>query len=205
MISGSGLISWMRFPTVVYMAATSVLSRSPRSGCEQRQPTRARLGSFMMSIPATRGFAGYRAADVLPGRDELRGRPAVVEPEAVIVGLRAAPAGVEHVAVGYDDEARAGERLDAGVVDLYRGRPGKIRVGGQVLIGDRRGLLGHPHAEREPHAVEAVPGDRLGQLAAVDAVQAGRQAEVLVEAVPVHPGQPDPASVRVDDETPARR
>ena len=57
MISGSGLISWMRFPTFVYMAATSVLSPLPQVGVRTRQPTRARLGSFMMSIPATSGFS----------------------------------------------------------------------------------------------------------------------------------------------------
>jgi len=44
------------------MAATSVLSPVPQVGVRTRQPTRARLGSFMMSIPAASGFSWYRAA-----------------------------------------------------------------------------------------------------------------------------------------------
>ena len=56
----------------------------------------------------------------------------------------AAPAEVEQVAVGDDHQARSGERLDAGVVDLYRRGPVQIGVGGEVLLGDGSGLLGHP-------------------------------------------------------------
>ena len=62
MISTSGLTSWMRFPTAVYIAAISVRCPVPQAGVRTRPPTRDRLGSFMMSIPATRGFDAYRAA-----------------------------------------------------------------------------------------------------------------------------------------------
>src|SRR5207248_4403957 len=48
-------------------------------------------------------------------------------------------------------------------------------------------------------AVEPEPGDRPGEPGAVGTVQAGHQAVVLVRAVPVHPGQPDPPPVRVND------
>ncbi len=52
----------MRFPTVVYMAATSVLSPVPQVGVRTRPPTVARRGSFRMSIAATSGFGAYLAA-----------------------------------------------------------------------------------------------------------------------------------------------
>ena len=52
----------MRFPTAVYMAAMSVAGPVPQFGVRTRPPTRDRLGSFMMSIPATRGFDANRAA-----------------------------------------------------------------------------------------------------------------------------------------------
>jgi hypothetical protein len=57
MISTCGLISWMRSPTVVYMAATSVLGLVPQVGVRTRQPAVVRRGSFMMSMAATSGFA----------------------------------------------------------------------------------------------------------------------------------------------------
>ena len=151
-------------PGRVYMAARSVVRPLPQAGVRIRRPTLDRRGSFMMSIPATSGLDLYRAAMLLPGREEPPGRPAVVEPQALLVVVRAAPAGVERVAVGDDDQARIGERLDAGVVDLHRRGPGQVGVGGQVLVGDRSGLLGHPQAEREPHAVEPVHGDRLASV-----------------------------------------
>ena len=66
MISTSGLTSWMRFPAAVYMAAMSVTDPVPQAGVRMRPPTRDRLGSFMMSIPATSGFDRYRAA--MPAR-----------------------------------------------------------------------------------------------------------------------------------------
>src|SRR5205823_8973178 len=54
-------------------------------------------------------------------------------------------------------------------------------------------------AEREPHAVEPEPGDRPGEPDAAGTLKAGHHAVVLVRAVPVHPGQPDPPPVRVDE------
>jgi hypothetical protein len=84
-------------------------------------------------------------------------------------------------------------------------RPGEVGVGGEVLIGDRISLFGHPQAERQPDAVEPMAGDAPGQRAAVGAIQSRRHSEVLVGAVPVHSGQPDPPSVRVDDEPAAGR
>ena len=62
MISTSGLTSWIRFPAAVYMAAISVAVPVPQVGVRTRPPTRDRLGSFMMSIPATSGLDRYRAA-----------------------------------------------------------------------------------------------------------------------------------------------
>ena len=52
----------MRFPTAVYMAAISVAGPVPQVGVRTRPPTRDRLGSFMMSIPATMGLDRYRTA-----------------------------------------------------------------------------------------------------------------------------------------------
>jgi hypothetical protein len=72
----------MRFPTAVYIAARSVLGRLPQVGVRTRQPTLVRLGSFMMSIPATSGFDLYRAAmscqtakNFLAGQRSLNHRP----------------------------------------------------------------------------------------------------------------------------------
>jgi len=62
MISRCGLTSWMRLPTAVYIAAISVPGPVPQVGVRTRPPTRDRLGSFMMSIPATSGSALYRSA-----------------------------------------------------------------------------------------------------------------------------------------------
>ena len=62
MISTCGLIWWMRFPAVAYMAAMSVLGLVPQVGVRTRQPAVVRRGSFMMSMAATSGFAWYRAA-----------------------------------------------------------------------------------------------------------------------------------------------
>ena len=59
--------------------------------------------------------------DVLPGRGELRGRPAVVVPQAIVVVAGAAPAAEQHVAVRDDDQPRAGQRGHAGVIDLHGG------------------------------------------------------------------------------------
>ena len=90
-------------------------------------------------------------------------------------------------------------------VDLHRCRPVQVRVFQQVLIGDRRGLFGHPQAEREPYAVEPLLGDELGNGVPVVAVQADGHPHVLAGAVPVDPGQLDPIPVRVDDEPATRR
>src|ERR1700677_83426 len=62
MISTSGLISWMRLPALVYMAAMSGLGPVPQVGVRMRQPADVRRGSFMMSMAATSGFGWYRAA-----------------------------------------------------------------------------------------------------------------------------------------------
>src|ERR1700689_2320057 len=82
MIRTFGSISWMRFPTVVYMAARSVLGLLPQVGVSTRQPTVDGLGSFTMSMAATSGFCRYRAAmpcqaakNVLAGQRWLYHRP----------------------------------------------------------------------------------------------------------------------------------
>jgi hypothetical protein len=148
---------------------------------------------------------GVPLGDGLPGGGELLRREAVVEPQPVGVAVSAAPAEIEQVAVGDDDQALIGERLDAGVVDLERVLPEQIGVGGQSLPRYRSVLLGHPHAERQPHAVEPLTGDEPRKRTAVDAIQPVRGAHVLAGAVPVHPGQADPLPVLVDDEPAAGR
>ena len=74
---------------------------------------------------------GVPLGDVLPDRGELRDRPAVVEPQAVGVVVGAAPAEIEQVDVGDDDQALVGQRLDARVVDLQGRRPLQVRGCGE--------------------------------------------------------------------------
>src|SRR5579862_6121064 len=62
MMSGSGLIAWIRFPAWVYMAAKSAWSPVPHDGSTSFPPTVAGRGSFLMSIAATRGFDAYLVA-----------------------------------------------------------------------------------------------------------------------------------------------
>ena len=56
MISRSALTWWIRFPTVVCMAAKSVCAAVPHAGLSAWPPTVACRGSFLMSIAATSGF-----------------------------------------------------------------------------------------------------------------------------------------------------
>jgi hypothetical protein len=78
--------------------------------------------------------------------------------------------------------------------------PAPVGIRGEVLVRHRRCAARHPHAEREPDAVESQAGDRLGQRGPVHAVQARRDTEILMSAEPVHPGQPDPVAAGIHDE-----
>ena len=67
------------------MAAMSVAGPVPQVGVRTRPPTRDRLGSFMMSIPATSGLDRYRAAmscqaakNLAAGQRSLNHRPLLV-------------------------------------------------------------------------------------------------------------------------------
>jgi hypothetical protein len=100
MISGCGLISWMRFPTVVYMAAKSVSSPVPQVGVEDPAAHGRLTGSFLMSIAATSPFDLYRSVMSCQAAVNFPAGQRLVVPQAIAVSVRAAPAEVSRWQLG---------------------------------------------------------------------------------------------------------
>ncbi len=174
------------------------------------------------------GGHGLQAGQPVVGVEEARVVGQVARglvPPAVAVGEVAAPAGLADVVVQHRHDAALPQRVDDGAVHVARGGAGQERVlghGGAVhavhAVGRHAGLGRHagegvrhqqPAVERvvdrvrQPHAVEALAVDPVGQERDRLLVQALGHLRLHV-AGPVDAAQLDALAAVVDD-PPARR
>jgi len=103
------------------------------------------------------------------------------------------------VVVQDDHQPLAPQGVDDLVHHLDWRQPLELGVGGDRDRGHRGGGLDHLQRERQPHRVEAQPGDDPGDVVEVGELQPRGHIVQLLEAVPVHARQLDARALGVED------